>query len=104
MSGSLAYASDQLPQDPDWLSSGYNGREYITVEGVGRMKEAFKGMGILYCSMQGNSSQEILNCQFDLQQITPAKYTNDEAGKISLELEAQPRSPCSCSGIRTSTG
>jgi hypothetical protein len=79
-----------------------NGREYVTVEGVGRMKEAFKGMGILYCSMQGNSSQEILNCQFDLQQITPAKYINDEAGKISLELEAQPRSPCS--GIRTSTG
>jgi len=77
-------------------------REYITIDATRGLKAAFKGMGILYCSMQGVSTRAILNCQFDLQQMTPTVYIGDESGKISLELEAQPRS--SCSGIRTSTG
>jgi hypothetical protein len=79
-----------------------DGREYITVEGVGRLKEAFKGRGILSTSLQSRGRNPILNRQFDLQQMTPAKYSRDESGGISVELEAQFKSPC-C-GIRISTG
>ena len=79
-----------------------DGREYITVEGFGRLKEAFKGRGILYTSLQGRGRNPILNCQFELQQMTPAEYFSDESSRISLELEGHFKSPCS--GIRISTG
>jgi len=79
-----------------------DGREYITVDVVGGLKTAFKGRGILYSWVQGPGRHAFLNCQFSLQQMTQVEYFSDEPGRISLELEAQPRSPCS--GIRTSTG
>ena len=79
-----------------------DGREHITVDAVGRLKAAFKGRGILYSWIQGVGRYAALNCQFDLQQMTQAEYFSDEPGRISVELDAQSRSPCS--GIRTSTG
>ncbi len=79
-----------------------DGREYITVEGVGRLKEAFKGRGILSTSLQSKGRNPILNCQFDLQQMTPAEYSSDESGTITVEVETQFKAPC-C-GIRIPTG
>jgi len=79
-----------------------DGREYITVDDVGRLKAAFKGRGILYSWVQGPGRYAFLNCQFSLQQMTQIECFTDQPGRISLELEAQPRTPCS--GIRTSTG
>jgi hypothetical protein len=76
-------------------------REYITIDGLGGLKTALKGRGILYSWVQGVGRQAALNCQFASLQMTQAEYSNDEPGRISLELEAQPRTPC-C-GIRTST-
>jgi len=78
-----------------------DGREYITVDAVGRLKAAFKGRGILYSWVQGVGRQAALNCQFASTQMTQMEYSSDEPGRISLELEGQPRTPCS--GIRTST-
>jgi len=78
-----------------------DGREYITVDTFGGLKAAFKGRGIVYSWVQGVGRQAALNCQFASLQMTQAEYFTDEPGRISLELEAQPRPPCS--GIRTST-
>jgi len=78
-----------------------DGREYITIDAVGGLKAAFKGRGILYSWVQGVGRQATLNCQFASLQMTQVEYFTDEPGRISLELEAQPRTPCS--GIRTST-
>jgi hypothetical protein len=78
-----------------------DGREYITVNAVGGLKTAFKGIGILYSSSSRGRSP-ILDCEFNLQNATPATYSSDESGKISVELEALSKSPC-C-GIRASTG
>jgi len=78
-----------------------DGREYITVDTFGGLKAAFKGRGIVYSWVQGVGRQAALNCQFVSLQMTQAEYFTDAPGRISLELEAQPRPPCS--GIRTST-
>jgi hypothetical protein len=79
-----------------------DGREYITVDAVGRLKAAFKGRGILYSWVQGVGRQAALNSQFASTQTTQTEYFSDEQGRLSLELDAQPRTPCS--GIRTATG
>jgi hypothetical protein len=78
-----------------------DGKEYITIDGVGGLKAVSKGRGILYSWVQGVGRQAALNCQFASLQMTQAEYATDEPGRISLELEAQPRTPCS--GLRTST-
>ena len=78
-----------------------DGREYITIYGLGGLKAALKGRGILYSWVQGVGRQAALNCQFASTQMTPTEYSSDALGRVSLELEAQPRTPCS--GIRTST-
>jgi len=79
-----------------------DGRAHITVDAVGKLKAALKGKGVVYSWFQGVGRYAALNCQFDLQQMTQAEYLSEEQGRISIELDAQPRS--SCSGIRTSTG
>jgi len=79
-----------------------NGREYFTVAGTGSLRGVLVGRGILYSWIQGVSEDAVLNCQFALSQMTPAQYTANESGEISIELEAQSRFPCS--GIITSTG
>ena len=78
-----------------------NGREYITIDVIGSLKAAFKGRGILYSWVQGVSRQAALNCQFASTQMTSTEYFSEEPGRVSLELDAQPRTPCS--GLRTST-
>jgi hypothetical protein len=78
-----------------------DGREYITIDGLGGLKVALKGRGILYSWVQGVGRQAALNCQFASTQMTPTEYSSDPPGRVVLELEAQPRTPCS--GMRTST-
>src|SRR5436853_7706222 len=79
-----------------------DGRAHITVDAVGKLKAALKGKGGVYSWFQGVGRYAALNCQFDSQQMTQAEYLSEELGRISIELDAQPRS--SCSGLRTSTG
>ncbi len=79
-----------------------DGREYLTIDGIGRLKAATKGFGIFYSWAQLSAMVGALNCQFDLRQTTQAQYSTDKAGKTIVELGAQPRPPCT--GIRTSTG
>ena len=77
------------------------GGEYITIDGLGGLKQALKGRGILYSWVMGVGRQAALNCQFASGQMTPTEYSSDAPGRVSLELEAQPRTPCT--GLRTST-
>jgi len=60
------------------------------------------GRGSLYSWIQGVGEDACSNFQFGFSQTTPAQYSADESGAISVELEAQSRFPCS--GIITSTG
>lgn len=78
-----------------------DGREYITIDGLGGLKAALKGRGILYSWVMGVGRQAALNCQFASTQMTPIEYSSEAPGTVSLELDAQPRTPCV--GIRTST-
>ena len=92
----ISYASNPIDR------YAVNGREYLTVRGVGGLKAAFKGMGILYSQIQRFTKDIRFRCQFLLNQPSQAECSMDDSGKISIELDAQSRLPCS--GFVTSTG
>ena len=79
-----------------------NDRHYLVVQGLGSLKTAFKGIGILYSQIQRYAEDTRFRCQFLLKETTQAECSIDDSGRISIELDAQSRLPCS--GFVASTG
>ncbi|HZY47515.1 MAG TPA: hypothetical protein VFE96_06925 [Candidatus Bathyarchaeia archaeon] len=75
---------------------------YLTVRGVGGLKAALKGVGILYSELQRHTEDVRFRCRFMLKDATLAEYSIDNSGGISVKLDAQSRFPCS--GFVASTG
>lgn len=92
----ISYASNPI------YSYVANGREYLTIRGVGGLKEASKGTGILYSQIQRYAEDTRFRCQLLLKQPSQAECSIDDSGRISIELDAQSRLPCS--GFVASTG
>ena len=59
------------------------GRDFLTVYGIGNLKGAFRGRGLVYSSIQGVDEVARLNCQFELSQPTRAEYTIEQ-GQVTL--------------------
>jgi len=77
------------------------GRDFLTVYGIGNLKGAFRGRGLVYSSIQGVDEVARLNCQFELSQPTRAEYTIEQ-GQVTLEFDPTDKFPCV--GIVTSNG
>ena len=79
-----------------------NGREYFTVQTIGPLKSAFLGRGIVYSWVDQVGENATMNSQFEMREITSVRHVVDESSKITVELDAKSRFPCS--GIISSTG
>lgn len=90
------YASNQVD------SVTVDGRQYLSVQGVGKLKAAFRGIGILYSEIQRYTKGTRFHCQFLLNETSQAECAIDDSGRISIELDAQSRLPCS--GLVASSG
>jgi hypothetical protein len=76
-------------------------RNCLTVYGIGSLKGAFRGRGLVYSSIQGVDEVARLNCQFELSQPTRAEYTIEQ-GQVTVEFDPIDKFPCA--GIVTSNG
>lgn len=92
----VSYASNQVD------SVTVNGRQYLGIQGLGSLKAAFKGTGILYSEIQRYTEGTRFHCQFLLSEASPAEYSLDDSGRVSIDLNAQSRLPCS--GFVASSG
>lgn len=92
----VSYTSNQVD------SVTVNGRQYLAVQGLGSLKTAFRGIGILYSEIQRYTKGTRFHCQFLLTEISEAECSVDNSGRISIELDAQSRLPCS--GFVASSG
>ena len=85
------------------VESGQSGgHDFFTVSGIGNLKGAFRGRGLVYSWIQGVDEVARLNCQFELSQPTRAEYTTKEQGQITVEFD--PRDKFPCTGIVSSNG
>ena len=78
------------------------GHDRFTVSGIGSLKGAFRGRGLVYSWIQGVDEAFGPNCQFELSQPTQAEYTTKGEGKITVEFDPADKFPCT--GIATSNG
>ena len=78
------------------------GHDCFTVSGIGSLKGAFRGRGLVYSWIQGVDEAFGPNCQFELSQPTPAEYTIIGQGQIIVEFDPKDKFPCA--GIVTSNG
>ena len=78
-----------------------DGRDPLTVYGIGNLKGAFRGKGVIYSWIQGVDEAARGNCQFELLQPTPVEFTNRQ-GEIIVEFDPMDKFPCT--GIVTSNG
>src|SRR3989441_2504777 len=77
------------------------GRDCLTVYGIGGLKGAFRGRGLVYSWIQGVDETARSNCQFELSQPTCAEYTVEQ-GHVTVEFDPIDKFPCV--GIVTSNG
>ena len=77
------------------------GRDCLAVYGVGNLKGAFRGRGLVYSWIQGVDETARSNCQFELLQPTRAEFT-DQQGEIIVEFDPIDKFPCA--GIVSLTG
>src|SRR2546427_7190564 len=77
------------------------GRDCLTVYGIGGLKRAFRGRGLVYSWIQGVDETARSNCQFELSQPTCAEYTVEQ-GHVTVEFDPIDKFPCV--GIVTSNG
>src|SRR3989441_8315349 len=77
------------------------GRDCLTVYGIGGLKGAFRGRGLVYSWIQGVDEAAKSNCQFELSQPTRAEYTIEQ-GHVTVEFDPIDKFPCV--GIVTSNG
>ena len=82
----------------DHRSSGR--REYVTVQGIGKLKAAFKGVLTFYSWIEGVAEGGFTRNDFVMSQTSPVEYFDPEGG--SVEFEVQFSFPCS--GIVTGAG
>ena len=78
------------------------GHDCFTVSGIGSLKGAFRGRGLVYSWIQGVDEAATSNCQFELSQPTPAEYPTIRQGQIIVEFDPKDKFPCT--GIVTSNG
>ncbi len=78
-----------------------DGRDRLTVYGIGSLKGAFRGRGLVYSWIQGVDEAARSDCQFELTQRTRAEYTTEQ-GQITAEFDPTDKFPCT--GIVTSNG
>lgn len=78
------------------------GRDWFTVFGIGNLKGASRGRGLVYSWIQGVDETATSNCQFELSQSIRAEYTTKEQGQITVEFDPVDKFPCA--GIVTSSG
>jgi len=91
----ISYVKNQVELGPD------GGRDCLTVYGIGNLKGAFRGKGVIYSWIQGVDEAARWNCQFELLQPTRAEFTNRQ-GEIIVEFDPMDKFPCT--GIVTSNG
>lgn len=63
-----------------------DGRDPLTVYGIGGLKGAFRGRGLVYSWIQGVDEAARSDCQFELTQPTRAEYTTEQ-GQITMEFD-----------------
>ena len=78
-----------------------DGRDRLTVYGIGSLKGAFRGRGLVYSWIQGVDEAARSNCQFELSPPSRAEYTIEQ-GQVTVEFDAIDKFPCA--GIITSNG
>ena len=78
------------------------GHDCFAMSGIGSLKGAFRGRGLVYSWIQGVDEAFGPNCQFELSQPTQAEYTTKGGGKITVEFDPADKFPCT--GVVTSNG